>query len=167
MLMNNYACTIGSARIDENGKASGGAAGDQTGKEVSTQKFYNHSKGWLIFRAKSAKHAKALAKAMKKACSNDNIGYDQLQRNGIIKYGTKTKKKTECDCSSLVRRCIIEATGWDPSDWYTGSMPDILNKSPLFMPRIVYRDDVPLYTGDILVTAKKGHTAIVTKGNAR
>ena len=36
---------IGSARIDERGKISGGAAGDQTGSEVSTQAFYVHSKG--------------------------------------------------------------------------------------------------------------------------
>ena len=33
------AVKIGSARIDENGKAHGGAAGDQTGKEVSTQSW--------------------------------------------------------------------------------------------------------------------------------
>ena len=35
---------IGSARIDERGKASGGSAGDQSGKEVSTQNYYKHSK---------------------------------------------------------------------------------------------------------------------------
>ena len=45
---------IGSARIDENGKAHGGAAGDQTGKEVSTQSWYAHTKGWVLLRAKSA-----------------------------------------------------------------------------------------------------------------
>ena len=43
---------IGSARIDENGKAKGGKAGDQTGKEVSTQKWYKHTKVWRVFRAK-------------------------------------------------------------------------------------------------------------------
>ncbi len=42
---------LGSARIDENGKASGGQAGDQTGKEVSTQKWYLHTKGWRVLRA--------------------------------------------------------------------------------------------------------------------
>ena len=39
---------IGSARIDERGKISGGAAGDQTGKEVSYQTWYLHSKGWVV-----------------------------------------------------------------------------------------------------------------------
>lgn len=39
------AVIIGSARHDEHGNCySGGKAGDQTGQEVSTQKFYNHSK---------------------------------------------------------------------------------------------------------------------------
>ena len=47
------AVKIGSARIDENGKAHGGQAGDQTGKEVSTQNWYLHSKGWRVFRAKN------------------------------------------------------------------------------------------------------------------
>ena len=39
---------IGSARIDEHGQAHGGAAGDQTGKEVSTQSWYAHTKGWVL-----------------------------------------------------------------------------------------------------------------------
>jgi len=43
---------LGSARIDENGQAHGGAAGDQIGKEVSTQSWYAHSKGWVLLRAK-------------------------------------------------------------------------------------------------------------------
>ena len=47
------AVKIGSARIDERGKISGGKAGDQTGSEVGTQNWYKHSKGWrvLCFRS--------------------------------------------------------------------------------------------------------------------
>ena len=41
---------IGSARGDERGCAYGGAAGDQTGREVSAQAWYNHPKGWRVFR---------------------------------------------------------------------------------------------------------------------
>ena len=48
---------IGSARIDERGKASGGQAGDQTGKEVSTQNWYLHSKGWVVLRPKDGAKA--------------------------------------------------------------------------------------------------------------
>ena len=39
------AVKIGSARIDENGKAHSGRARDQMGKEVSTQNWYFSSKG--------------------------------------------------------------------------------------------------------------------------
>ncbi|WP_279221181.1 hypothetical protein [Clostridium sp. OF09-36] len=35
---------VGSARIDENGKISGGVLGDNNGREVSTQPYYLHSK---------------------------------------------------------------------------------------------------------------------------
>lgn len=34
------AVKVGSARIDENGRATGGRAGDQTGKELSIQSWY-------------------------------------------------------------------------------------------------------------------------------
>ena len=71
---------VGSARIDERGKISGGKAGDQTGKELSIQNFYVHSKGWYIIRPKSIEHAKKIAKAMETACNNKHIGYDQNER---------------------------------------------------------------------------------------
>lgn len=49
---------VGSARSDENGKAHSGKAGDQkSGREVSTQAWYKHSKGWRVFRAKNPAHA--------------------------------------------------------------------------------------------------------------
>ena len=61
---------IGSARIDENGNAKGGKAGDQTGKEVSTQSWYRHSKGWRVFRAKDPAVAERIAQDMQWACDN-------------------------------------------------------------------------------------------------
>jgi hypothetical protein len=165
---------IGSARIDEHGNAHGGAAGDQKQTsapdykgEVSMQSFYVHSKGWLIFRAKDEDQALHLAKAMRRACNNPNIGYDQDQRDGVVIHGTATKVKTECDCSSLVRRCIIEATGRDPGNIRTISMPVMLAKTGLFEPAITYKDGVKVCTGDILVTKTKGHTVIVVKGASR
>lgn len=75
---------VGSARIDENDNLKNGKAGDQTGKEVSTQAYYTHKKGWYVFRPKSVAHANALALAMKQACNNNKIGYDQNERNGVI-----------------------------------------------------------------------------------
>ncbi len=158
---------IGSARIDENGNAVGGKAGDQTGKEVSTQNFYVHKKGWYVIRPKSAEHADRIAECMRRACANDNIGYDQGNRYGVIKNGTGSKVKTEADCSSLVRACVKEATGVDPGDFNTESECSALDKTGLFESRKQYTSGMKLCTGDILVTRTKGHTVIVTQGADR
>ena len=165
---------IGSARIDENGRASGGAAGDQKQKgasdytgEVSMQQFYLHSKGWYIIRPKSADHAEKIAACMVAACNNPNIGYDQGQRLGVIQNSTGSNVRTECDCSSLVRECVKEATGKDPGDFTTGNEADVLAKTGLFEQKVPYSSGATLYTGDILVTKTKGHTVIVTSGAAR
>lgn len=157
---------IGSARCDENGKYCGGKVGDQTGKEVSTQKFYVSSKGWYILRPKSISHANLLANKMLQACNNKNIGYDQSNRLGIIKYGILTSVKTECDCSSLVRQCIKEAIGKDVGNFTTSNEVDVLVNSGLF-DKISYTSSTTLYSGDILVTKTKGHTVIVVSGNNR
>ena len=159
------AVIIGSARHDEHGNCySGGKSGDQTGQEVSTQKFYNHSKGWNVLRAKDNKVAEKLAEAMKIACGNKNIGYDQSERYGIIKHGINTKVKTECDCSSLVRACIIYASGKDVGDFNTSNERSVILKSGLFKDVGSYEQGDTLYNGDILVTRTKGHTVIVTGG---
>ena len=84
---------VGSARLDENGNVSGGAAGDQTGREVSTQPYYMHKKGWYVLRPKTAALAVGLASAMSDACANDNIGYDQSNRYGVIKMVKKSKRQ--------------------------------------------------------------------------
>ena len=159
------AVIIGSARHDEHGNCySGGKAGDQTGQEVSTQNFYIHSKGWNVLRAKDNKVAEKLAEAMQIASDNKNIGYDQSERYGIIKHGINTKVKTECDCSSLVRACIIYASGKDVGDFNTSNERSVILKSGLFDDIGTYNVGDTLYNGDILVTRTKGHTAIVVSG---
>lgn len=164
---------VGSARIDENGNLKNGKAGDQTGKEVSTQAYYTHKKGWYVLRAKSVAHANALALAMKQACDNTKIGYDQNERNGVItqlkKYGSldKIATATECDCSSLVRACIIQATGKDVGNITTANEASTLEASGLFEAKKSVTGEGMLYNGDILVTKTKGHTVIVVSGRAR
>jgi hypothetical protein len=104
---------FGSARIDERGKLTGGKVGDskQSGSgndykgEVSMQKGYVHSKGWVILRPKTDDLANRLAYAMQIACNNKHLGYDQSNRLGVMTYGIDSTKDTECDCSSLVRAC--------------------------------------------------------------
>ena len=173
----NMSIMVGSARIDERGNASGGAAGDQkqtsatndlTG-EVSMQKMYSHSKGWYILRPKSAAHAVKMADLMKAACNNANIGYDQGNRLGVVQHGIMTAVKTECDCSSLVREVVKEATGKDPGNFTTANEAAALEATGLFESKRSYvsQSATPVYDGDVLVTKAKGHTVIVVSGNAR
>lgn len=164
---------IGSARIDERGKVSGGAAGDQKqtqasdyAGEVSMQKFYVASKGWVILRAKDPDIALKIAAAMITACNNKNIGYNQADRLGIVKNGTASKVKTNADCSSLVRQCVKEASGIDAGNFTTANERTLLQRTGLFE-YMQYQQGSVLYTGDILVTKVQGHTAIVTAGAAR
>ena len=169
------AIIIGSARHDEDGKYSGGKAGDQvqTGSgndykgEVSMQNFYIHNKGWYVLRAKDDKIANKIAKAMKTACNNSNIGYSQSDRYGIVKAGTATKTKVNADCSSTVRTCVKEASGKDPGDFNTSTEVSVLQKTGLFKDTISYTSNTTLYTGDILVTKSKGHTVVVVEGTSR
>lgn len=158
---------VGSARHDERGKLTGGKAGDQTGKEVSEQNFYVHSKGWFVLRPKSKEHAERIAERMRAACKNTNIGYDQSNRLGVIKCGISSATPTECDCSSLVRACIKEATLIDPGNFTTSNEKGTLLNTGLFQNIGAYRNGLSLYVGDVLVTKTKGHTVIVTEGAKR
>lgn len=163
---------IGSARHDENGKYSGGKNGDQDGTEVSTQEYYKHSKGWYVIRPTSADVADKIASAMLEACDNNNIGYDQYDRNIIKyvkKYGSLAKITVKCDtdCSDLVRACVYQATGVDTGDFYTATETTVLAKTGLFDAKKEVTDSTVLFNGDILVTKAKGHTAIVVSGRPR
>ena len=165
------AVIIGSARSDERGKGHGGAAGDQKhGAEVSTQKYYNHPKGWRVFRAKDGKCALKIAEAMKKACANNDIGYDQYQRNTLYNNvkdksfdPSKTTKKVETDCSALVRVCCAYA-GIMLSDFTTSNEAARLLDSGKFKEVTGIKLPSGLVNGDILVTKIKGHTVIVVSG---
>ena len=166
------ATIIGSARIDENGKASGGKAGDQKQKsvpdtkgEVSMQNFYVSSKGWYILRAKSPAVASSIALSMTIACNNPNIGYNQARRLDIIKAGTHATAPTSCDCSSLVRQCVREA-GIEVGNFTTVNEANVLVGTGQFE-KLTYKSGTALFLGDILVTCVKGHTVVVTSGATR
>lgn len=161
---------IGSARIDERGKASGGQAGDQTGKEVSTQAWYRHAKGWAVLRPKDGAKAKKIAEAMQVACDNDNIGYDQYQNQSLWNLvkdkgfdPAKADKPCETDCARLVRVCCAYA-GIMADDFYTATEATVLMRTGEFIKLTDSKyTDAPDYlgAGDILVTRSKGHTAVV------
>lgn len=99
---------IAHASIDENRSIKGGQAGDQTGREVCVRDWYNKPWGCVI-RFTDRSMAEKVAQCMEAAASNDNIGYDQNQRNTLLrearKYNydvSKVKVKCETDCSALV-----------------------------------------------------------------
>lgn len=164
------AVRIGSARIDENGNARGGRAGDQTGREVGTQSWYKHNKGWRVFRAKSAEVAEKIAQDMQWACENKHIGYDQGQRltlyNVSKPLGFNCRKVTtncETDCSALVRVCCAYAGVMLPN-FRTPTEPAALLDSGAFteLKGAKYTDSSAyLKRGDILVTKTQGHTVVV------
>ena len=161
---------IGHASLDENGKISGGKAGDQTGKEVCKRTFYNHAKGWVGLRPKSGSVAEMIAATMEKCCDNNNIGYDQGGR--LTLYDTckalnfrldisTLRIKVECDCSSLVRVCLAYA-GIKVANFTTANEKSVLLATKQFDEIKVEKDGSNLKRGDILVTKKtKGHTIVV------
>lgn len=160
---------VGSARIDERGKISGGKAGDSTGKEVCTRSYYVHPKGWYVLRARDSQVAKKIGKCMQDACNNNCIGYNQAKRlslyNAVENNGFKCdlnnlKTKVETDCSALVRVCCAYA-GIKLSDFNTATLKSVLLGSGKFIEVKLAKGD--LKVGDILVTKTKGHTVIVVK----
>jgi len=160
---------LGSAHGDENGKAYGGAAGDQTGKEISIRNYYNHSKGWRAFRAYDRLARIAIGRAMYEACRNEHIGYDQYQRDSLYKVAEKcnfdiSQVTTDCetDCSALVRVCCASAGIMLPN-FRTWNEPSVLLQSGQFFE--IEPDKVRLMIGDILCTKTSGHTEIVVSAD--
>ena len=106
---------IAHSSIDENGKAKGGKAGDQTKKEVCIRDWYNSTWDYMI-RFNNIEMGKKAAKIMQDMAQNDNVGYDQYNRNSILVEAekvnfdvSKIKTKCESDCSSAVTVACIGA----------------------------------------------------------
>ncbi len=171
--------TIGHASIDERGKASGGRAGDQTGREVCTRSWY--SKGWkYCLRPKSASVAERMAKACEQGCANNKIGYDQSQRNSLHYYAKRCgynlaiiNTKCETDCSAFMTVCALaggvsalEYSGNAPT---TSTMVDKFRTTGAFT---VLTDskyltgDAYLKRGDILVRPGS-HTVMVLSNGSK
>lgn len=167
---------IGSARSNENGKLTGGKAGDQTGREVSTQNWYLHSKGWVVIRAKDASVREKIAKNMQSICDNNNIGYCQGHRTSLTSaakpYGydaSKVRVKCEVDCSEAVRNCVLYA-GINVGSFTTANEKTVLKNTEKFevLTDTKYcKSSDYLLRGDILVTRTKGHTVVVLTNGSK
>lgn len=163
------AVRIGHSSIDEDGRITGGRAGDQTGREVFITDWYK--KGWtVLLRPRDPGVAERMARACEAGCKNDNIGYDQDQRNTLRararEVGWDLAKITtpcECDCLSFMAVCA-EAAGVDmevayssgnaPATRYmrekflkTGAFEALTDKKYLTSPDWLRRGDVLVYEG--------------------
>lgn len=167
------AVRVGSARSSFGNTSPGDQAG---GKEVSTQDWYLHSKGWYVYRARDPEEREKIALAMEKACENNDIGYSQPTRdmlwNDVKASGydpSKTTKKVNTDCSALVRVCCAYA-GIVLNDFITSTEGTRLLNSGKFDrlsdDKHCKRSDY-LRRGDILCTRTKGHTVVVLSDGSK
>lgn len=167
------AVRIGSARSSYGNTAPG----DQNnGKEVSTENWYLHSKGWIVLRAIDPAQRELIAVAMERACDNNDIGYSQPTRNTLYENvkscgfdPARTSEKVNTDCSALVRVCVNFA-GIKAGNFITSSEVRVLMATGAFEQ---FTDDAHckscarLLRGDILVTRTKGHTVVVLSNGAK
>ncbi len=167
------AVKIGSARSSYGNTAPGDQNG---GREVSTENWYLHSKGWVVLRAIDPAVRERIAVAMDRACDNNDIGYSQPTRltlfENVKPFGfdpSKTTKPVNCDCSSLVRVCVHYA-GITVDNFITSNEVSKLMATGAFEQ---FTDDAHckssdrLLSGDILVTKTKGHTVVVLSDGAK
>lgn len=171
------AVKIGHASIDENGRATGGKAGDQTGKEVCFSIWWND--GWTaLVRPIKKSVANKIVKACKAGVNNKKIGYDQSQSQRTTLYAeaekvgfdlSKIDTACEADCSAFVSVCVNASGVKVSKDIYTGNMVKALEATGAFK---VYRGSKYLTSsdylkaGDILVAEGK-HTVIVLEDGAK
>lgn len=109
---------IGQASVDERGRANGGSAGDQTGKEVYIRSWYQHARGWnVVLRFKDPAKAEKAAAFVEQCCRGGMVGYDQYQRNTLRDaaraagwIGKNIKTKCETDCAAFMA-VAAEAAG--------------------------------------------------------
>lgn len=163
-------CKVGSARSSYGNTSPGDQSG---GKEVSTQEWYLHPKGWVMLRPVTDREAEDICECMLAACANNKIGYDQNTRNTLYNAAkvysfdvSKVGKAVNTDCSALVRVCCAYAGIDIPQGTTTSNLVDVLVKTGRF---IKYTSDKYcksgdfLKRGDILCTRSKGHVVVVVQ----
>ena len=168
---------IGHAAGDENGKAANGQAGDQTGREVCVQSWYNGR--WnLVLRPKSEVVAEKMASSCEILCRGNLVGYDQWERNTLwdelekVSWNpSKLKVKCETDCSGLMTACAriaginiprVALGGGKYNAPVTQTMRNAFGSTGAFIALTDSKymtSDKYLKRGDILVR-ESGHTAM-------
>ena len=96
---------ISNSGSDENGKYTGGAAGDQNGKEWRLKAWYDRP--WtVILRWPDQAVAERLAELAVDAALNDKVGYDQFQRTTYW----QELQKAGYDPSKIAAACEADCT---------------------------------------------------------
>lgn len=152
---------------DENGKYSGGAAGDQTGTEWEIRTWYNRP--WnCVLRHPDRNVGNMLADLARKAAQNNMVGYDQNQRGTYWQHlkasnydPAQITIKCEADCSSGVAanvkaagyRLGIKALQNVSADCYTGNLRAALKAAgfEVLSASKYLTSDAYLLPGDILL----------------
>lgn len=164
---------LGNACSNEMGTFRDGQLGDQTGREVRIDDFYEYD--WdYFFRANDPKLAEAIAQDMIDICNNNNVGYGQgsnerytlylqCQENGYDFKHISRVCATDC---SQVESTILRKHGLNTSIYmYTGNALGEIEKTNAFVTH-KYLDKSQLKKGDILLTVRKGHMATVVEEDA-
>lgn len=108
---------ISNSGSDEKGKTSGGKSGDQTGNEWCLRSWYNRPWTCILRYEKDPRVGQLMAELACSAALNNNIGYDQNQRNAFwnelqkANYDpAKIDTPCEADCSAGVIS-LVKAVG--------------------------------------------------------
>lgn len=143
---------IAQASKDENGRYTGGTAGNQSGTELNIREWYNRP--WdTVLRAIDPALGDRIATVAQALANCPRIGYDQGQRTtlydqcaaigwDINKLGLI--KNCECDCSSLIAVILGFCGVSIPKTVYTGNLSAYVMMTGKFK---CLRDDKYL-TGD-------------------
>lgn len=166
------ALLIGQACSNERGEILGGAKGDQTGREVRINTFFDGQVWQVIYRCKDKNKAKLIGKYMLEACKNDNIGYDTGKTRYTcwdlamaIKSVKDINVPCNSDCSQLMDICVNLA-GIPVSKYLWTAIEDELLMSTGMFDRITDQAMLRgngLQVGDILW--RSGHTAVVVEAD--
>lgn len=171
-------CYIGEAATGK------GGPGDQSGKEVSTKKYYHNGSfgNWShVFRFKDSSKASQAAQIMEDSCNNNKVGYYNGTKKRRLSYyyelekagGDATKISSNCEtaCSQMVS-AICHSLGLNTKlDVNTMGLKRTLTNTGAFdiYTSSDYTDSpAKLQPGDILMTARnKGsnHVCMVVKSS--
>nr|DAV01116.1 MAG TPA: hydrolase [Bacteriophage sp.] len=166
------ALLIGQACSNEYGDILNGQKGDQTQREVRINTFFDGQVWQTIYRCKDAAKRKLIAKYMKDACLNDNIGYDTGNTRYScwdeamkVKSTSGITKPCNTDCSQLMCICVNLA-GIPVTKYLWTAIEDELLMSTGMFDRITDQSVLRgngLRQGDILL--RSGHTAVVVEAD--